>query len=136
MVETKREEYSVDDTPEPISHYCDAVRFGDLVYISGCGPLDADLTLVGGDNIKEQTRATLVNIGKVLSTVGATFGDVLKVTVYLTDVSELKAVDTVRREFFGNARPASTLVEVAGLAVPGMRIEIEAVVGLRRNAAG
>ena len=67
----------------------------------------------------------------MLEAAGAGFGDVLKVTVYLTDVEDRKKINPVRQEFFGNARPASTLIGVQALAIPGMKVEIEAVVGLR-----
>ena len=56
--------------------------------------------------------------------------DVLKVTVFLTDIADRVKINPARQEFFGAARPASTLVEVSRLAIPGMRVEIEAVVGL------
>ena len=58
---------------------------------------------------------------------GATFADVVKVTVYLTDIADRARINPVRQEIFGDARPASTLVEVSALAVPGAKIEIEAV---------
>ena len=67
------------------------------------------------------------NIGAVLEAAGAGFGDVVKVTVFLTDVDDRAAVNTVRQEVFGATRPASTLVEVSRLAIPGARIEVEAV---------
>lgn len=126
----KRQEYQAEGVHAPISHYTDAVRFGDLVFLSGCGPLDEDLNLVGGEDVAAQARQTLSNIEKVLKTVGATFADVLKVNVYLTDISDLKAINPVRQEFFGDAKPTSTAVQVVALAVPGMKLEIEAVVGL------
>ncbi|MEQ8699962.1 MAG: RidA family protein [Bauldia litoralis] len=126
----KRQEYRAEGVHAPISHYTDAVRFGDLVFLSGCGPLDEDLNLVGGEDVAAQARQTLSNIEKVLKTVGATFADVLKVNVYLTDISDLKAINPVRQEFFGDAKPTSTAVQVVALAVPGMKLEIEAVVGL------
>jgi 2-iminobutanoate/2-iminopropanoate deaminase len=68
----------------------------------------------------------------VLQVAGASPADVLKVTVYLTDIADRTRINPVRQEFFGAARPASTLVEVSRLAVPGMRVEIEVVVGLPR----
>ena len=126
----KRQEYEADGMHAPISHYVDAVRFGDLVFLSGCGPLDENLNLVGDDDIVEQARQTLKNLQLVLASVGTTFADVLKVNVYLTDISELKRINPVRQEFFGSAKPASTAVQIARLAVPGMKIEIEAVAGL------
>ena len=68
----------------------------------------------------------------MLDAAGAGFGDILKVTVYLTEVADRAAINPVRQEFFGASRPASTLIGVAALAVPGMKVEIEAVAGLRR----
>ena len=69
-------------------------------------------------------------MGKILQAAGATFADVLKVTVFLTDVNDRGAINPVRQEFFGDAKPASTLFGVSELAIPGMKIEIEAVAGL------
>jgi 2-iminobutanoate/2-iminopropanoate deaminase len=66
----------------------------------------------------------------VLDAAGATMADVLKVTVFLTDINDRAAINPVRQEFFGDARPASTLIEVSKLALPEMKVEIEAVVGL------
>ena len=126
----KRQEYEAEGMHSPLNHYVDAVRFGDLVFLSGCGPLDENLNLVGGDDIVEQARQTLKNLQLVLTSVGGTFADVLKVNVYLPDISELKAINSVRQEFFGNVKPTSTAVQIVRLAVPGMKIEIEAVAGL------
>ena len=126
----KREEVRVEGLNEPISHYTDVVRFGNLAFISGMAPLDAQGRLVGGEDVAAQTRQVFVNIEKALKAVGATFADVLKVTVYLTDVDDRAKINPVRQEYFGRARPASTLIGVSQLAVPGMKVEIEAVVGL------
>ena len=126
----EREEYRVEGLNEPISHYTDAVRFGDLLFISGVAPFDADSNLIGSDDAVAQTEQIFVNMAKVLEAAGAGFGDVLKVVVYLTDVDDRSRINAVRQKYFGDARPASTLVEVSALAIPGMRVEIEAVVGL------
>lgn len=112
---------------EPISHYTHAVRAGDLLFVSGCVSVDSEGHLVGGDDVVAQARQALANIGAVLGAAGASFEDVAKVTVYLTDVDDRSRINAVRREFFGDARPASTLVEVSRLAIPGARIEVEAV---------
>jgi reactive intermediate/imine deaminase len=112
---------------EPISHYTDAVRAGDLLFVSGCVPVDGEGRLVGGDDVVAQARQVFRNVGAVLAAAGASFADVVKVTVFLVDVDERTAVNTVRREVFGETRPASTLVEVSRLAIPGARIEVEAV---------
>jgi 2-iminobutanoate/2-iminopropanoate deaminase len=67
---------------------------------------------------------------RVLRAARADFGDILKVTVYLTNIEDRNRVNAVRQEFFGSARPASTLVEVNALVLPELKIEMEAVVGL------
>ncbi len=133
MRDSPRQELRVPGLAEPISHYTDAVRFGDLLFVSGLTPTDEHNNLVGGDDVAAQARQVLLNLDRVLKTVGATFADVLKVTVFLLDVNDRRAINPVRQEFFGTARPASTLIEVRGLAIPGMKIEIEAVVGLPRG---
>ena len=122
-----REEIRVPGQAEPISHYTDAVRAADLLFVSGCVPVDSEGKLVGGDDVVAQARQALENVGRVLEAAGVTFADVAKETVYLTDVDDRPKINPVRREFFGEARPASTLVEVSRLAIPGAKVEIEAV---------
>ena len=129
---TQRQEFMVDGLAPPISHYCDAVRFGDLLFIAGVPPTDAKGNLVGGDDVAAQARQVLRNINLVLDAARASFADVLKVTVYLLDVNDRTKINPVRQEFFGSARPASTLIGIRELAIPGMKVEIEAVVGLPR----
>lgn len=129
-MQTKRQEFRVDVLNEPISHYTDAVRFGDLLFVSGVAPLDGSGKLVGQGDVVAQTRQVFENLKKVLDAAGAGFGDVLKVTVFLTDVGDRARINPVRQEYFGAARPASTLIGVKELAIPDMKIEIEAVVGL------
>jgi 2-iminobutanoate/2-iminopropanoate deaminase len=129
---TKRQEFMVDGLAPPISHYCDAVRFGELLFIAGVPPTDASGNLVGGDDVAAQARQVFRNMKLVLDAAGASFADVLKVTVYLLDVNDRKKINPVRQEFFGSARPASTLIGINELAIPGMKVEIEAVVGLPR----
>jgi 2-iminobutanoate/2-iminopropanoate deaminase len=128
---SEREEIRVPGQPEPISHYTDAVRAGELLFVSGCVPVDADGRLVGGDDVVAQARQTFANVGAVLAAGGLSFSDVVKVTVFLTDVDDRPKINPVRQEFFGDTRPASTLVEVSRLAIPGARIEVEAVALVR-----
>src|SRR3954468_10196384 len=131
--EVSKQELMVDGLAPPISHYCDAVRFGDLLFISGVPPTDAKGAVVGGDDVAQQTRQVFRNMKLVLEAAGASFADILKVTVYLLDVDDRSKINPVRKEYFGAARPASTLIGVRELAIPGMKVEIEAVVGLRRS---
>ncbi|MGH3329032.1 MAG: RidA family protein [Streptomycetales bacterium] len=128
-----RTEVRAPDLPEPMSHYTDAVIHGDLVFVSGCLATDTEGNLVGGDDTAAQTRQVLGNLGKALQAAGAGFSDVLKVTLFLTDIADRARINPVRQEFFGAARPASTLVEVSRLAVPGAKVEIEAVACLPRR---
>jgi len=121
-----REELRVEGLAEPISHYTDAVRAGDLLFVSGCVPVDGDGRVVS-DDIVEQARQVFVNVGAILAAGGTGFEHVVKVTVLLLDVDDREAVNTVRQQVFGAARPASTLFEVSRLPVPGARIEVEAV---------
>jgi 2-iminobutanoate/2-iminopropanoate deaminase len=123
----RREEIRVAGFAEPISHFTDAVRAGELLFVSGVVPVDRDGKLVGGEDVAAQARQVFENIGKVLAAAGATFADVVKVTVFLTDIADRPRINPVRQEVFGATRPASTLVEVSRLAVPGARIEVEAV---------
>lgn len=125
---TRRHELDVPGQAAPISHYTHAVRTeGALLFVSGVVPVDEDGWLVGGDDVVEQARAVFRNLGEILRAGGATFCDVAKVTVFLTDVDDRAEINPVRQEVFGAARPASTLVEVSRLAVPGAKIEVEAV---------
>ncbi len=130
---TDREEIRVPELGEPISHYTDAVRVGDLLFVSGCVPTDAEGNVVGGDDVAAQARKVFENIGAILAAGGSSFEDVVKVTVYLTDVDDRPAINPVRQEVFGAAKPASTLVEVSRLAIPGIKIEVEAVARVPRD---
>ena len=126
-----RKELMVEGLAPPISHYCDAVRFGDLLFISGVPPTDAAGRVVS-DDVAAQARQVFLNMKLVLDAAGASFADIIKVTVYLLDVDDRSKINPVRQEYFGAARPASTLIGVSQLAIPGMKVEIEAVAGLRR----
>jgi enamine deaminase RidA (YjgF/YER057c/UK114 family) len=78
----QRVEVRVPDLPVPLSHYTDAVRFGDILFVSGLTPLDENARLIGEDDVVEQARQIHVNLEKVLTHEGASFADVLKVTVF------------------------------------------------------
>jgi reactive intermediate/imine deaminase len=122
-----RKEYRVAGLPEPISHYTDAVLAGGLLFVSGCVPVDEHGQLVGSDDVVAQARQVFANIGKVLAAAGARFADIVKVTVYLLNVDDRARINPVRQDVFGPARPASTLIEVSRLAIPGALLEIDAV---------
>ena len=120
--------------------FCDAVRvdLGDaiLLYISGATPIDDDGNLVG-DTMLEQTRQVLRRLKRVLDHQEASFGDVVRVRVYATDISPdaLQQIHQARNEVFpADARPASTLVQISGIIREGGMIEIDADVVMANPA--
>jgi 2-iminobutanoate/2-iminopropanoate deaminase len=130
---TSRHEIDAPGQAAPISHYAHAVRAdGPLLFVSGVVAVDEQGRLVGGDDVVEQARAVFRNLGAVLAAGGASLADVVKVSVFLTDVDDRRLINPVRQEAFGEARPASTLVEVSRLAIAGAKIEVEAVAVLPR----
>ena len=110
---------------------------GTLVFLSGAtaSPLyhkhphdPAEIT--PPDDIREQTRRVMENLKLVLDASGATFRDVVKVTKFLTRMEEQDDVWAVMQEYFGDHLPTSTTVEVSGLVVPGLRLEVEMLAAL------
>jgi enamine deaminase RidA (YjgF/YER057c/UK114 family) len=126
---TTREEIRVPGRPE-LSHSADAVRAGDALFVAGILPVDAEGWLVGAGDVVEQARFVFGELDRTLGAAGATPADVVKVTVFLSDVDDRPKINPVRQQVFGTARPASTLVEVSGLAVSGALIEVDAVATL------
>ena len=104
------------------------VPAGHMVFVSGQVGRNAQGETVGVGDIRAQTRQTMENIKTVLEAGGATMEDVVKVTVFVTNVKEhLSAIHEVRAEFFKSDYPASTLVEIKSLVSPELLIEIEAI---------
>ncbi len=98
-----------------------------IVFVAGHGPLDDDGGMVGAGDFDAQTRQVFRNLQTTLEAAGATFADVVKVTVYLTDITMLGRYGRIKREFMGDVHPTSTGLGVAGLGLPGMMIEIDAI---------
>ena len=103
------------------------VGAGNLIFVSGQVARNAAGEIVGRGDIRAQTRQALENVKAVLEAAGATLDDIVKVTVFVTDVTQLAAIHEVRAEYFTRDYPASTLVEVKGLVSPELLIEIEAI---------
>lgn len=108
-----------------------------LLFLSGLTARDLNGDVIGAGDVKLQTTTILDNMGKLLATAGATYDDVLRVTVYITDMCLFDEIHEVRGRYFTPPYPASTMVEVSALARPGMLIEIEAIAapGHDRHAA-
>jgi len=99
-----------------------------ILFVSGQASIDEKGNVVGKDDIKTQTRQTLENLKSLLSQLGATMDDVVKVTIFVTDLSHFKEIHEVRREYFKKGNyPASTIVEINRLVLEDLMIEIEAI---------
>lgn len=129
MMDGKRTEILLEELTPPVSHYTHAVRFGSLLLVSGLVGLDRDGKVVAPD-AAGQTHKILEDMSRILQSAGAGFQDVLKVTVFLTDMSDRTKINPVREAFFGTHRPASTLIEIKALVMPELRVEIEAIAGI------
>jgi enamine deaminase RidA (YjgF/YER057c/UK114 family) len=117
------------DLPPPVG-YSHVVRVpvGEIVWTSGQVAIAADGTAAAPDDWEAQTRLALENVGRALRAGGAAWGDVVKLTFFVTDVAALDIVRRVRDEFVDTANPpTSSLVRVAGLFRPDLLIEVEAV---------
>ena len=109
------------------SAYSHLVAAGDLLVTAGQVALDADGNIVGKDDPAAQSAQAFENLRRVLAAGGATFDDVVKLTIYVTSRDCRKAVADVRQSLFAEPRPASTYLIVAGLAVPDLLVEVEAI---------
>lgn len=99
---------------------------GDFFQIAGCvSGYDNDV-IAGGDDVYEQARITFTKIKNLVEAAGAVMDDIIKVTIFVTDITRREEVWKARREFFTGDFPCSTLVEVSALARPGLAVEIEA----------
>lgn len=112
---------------EPVSHYTDAVVAGGFIFIAGMIADDATGALVGAGDVVAQTEQIFENIEAILARLDASIHDVVKLVVYVTDIDDRVAINTVRARRFGETRPTSTLVQVSALVNPDARIEIETV---------
>ena len=120
---------SPDDLSPPVGYsHVVGIPAGRLVWTSGQVALDAEGNLPPDAGWEGQTRLALANVGRALRAGGAEWRDVVKLTFFVVDVSELPAIRAVRDEFIDTARPpTSSLVQVAGLFRPDLLIEVEAV---------
>ena len=119
------ERFMVPGEMEPVSHYCHVVKAGGFIYLSGMVGMLADGT-IPPDTVS-QFEIALKSIDTCLRHAGGRPDQVVKVLVFMTDISERGSINPIRQRYFGEHKPASTLVEVKGLVDPRMKVEIEAV---------
>jgi enamine deaminase RidA (YjgF/YER057c/UK114 family) len=96
------------------------------LFMSGQGAIDANGNLVGEGDFAAQVTRTFDNMDSVLAAGGLAFRDIVKMTVYLTDIANLREFGRLKAERYPGPQPASTAVQVVALALPGMQIEVEA----------
>jgi 2-iminobutanoate/2-iminopropanoate deaminase len=124
-----REPVSAPDAPAAVGPYVHAIRTGDLLFCSGQIPLDPRTGDLVGANAGAQAGRCLENLAAVCHAAGATLGDAVRLTVYLTDMATFAEVNEVYESFFESNPPARVAIGVAALP-RGAKVEIDAVVAL------
>lgn len=118
----------VQTTPDPYAQYgiSQAIRVGDLIFVSGQVGMDLQGRIVS-DDFDAQAEQAFRMLGKVLEAGGSGLDRVAKVNIYVTDMSKFPTIVRLREKYFSKPYPADTIVEVSALGLPGLKIEIEAV---------
>ena len=111
----------------PPGHWSNCLRVGDVAYVSGMTSRAADLKTIDGATAYEQAKIIFSKIRHCVQAAGGRMDDVVKITIFVTDIAYNQEVWRARREFFTGDFPASTLVQVAGLGTPQTMVEIDAI---------
>jgi 2-iminobutanoate/2-iminopropanoate deaminase len=117
---------STSEAPAAVGPYSQAVRIGSTVYCAGQIPLNPKSGQIVSKDISEQTRRVLDNISAILKAEGLSFENIVKTTIFLTDLADFQTVNEIYASYFKQAPPARSTVQVAALP-KGARIEIEAI---------
>ena len=117
---------STSDAPAAIGPYSQAIRSGNFIFCSGQIPLNPKSGEMVSDDIGDQTRRVLDNISGLLKSEGLSLGDVLKTTIFLTDLGNFQIVNEIYGSYFNNQPPARSTVQVSALP-KGAKVEIEVI---------
>ena len=113
--------------PEPVGPYSQAIKAGEFIFLSGQIPIDAASGEIETGDIQKQTRMAMNNIKAVVGAAGFTLGNIVKTTLFITDMKKFPLINEIYQEYFPQNQPARSCVEVSALP-KGVGIEIEAVV--------
>jgi reactive intermediate/imine deaminase len=127
FAQVKRSNPPTLSAPTGYTHIVEVTGPNRTIYISGQIAFDKDGKIVGAGDMKAQAEQVFKNLELALTAAGAKFSDVVKMNSYITDMSKVQAVRDVRAQYFKDATPASTFVEVKGLVRPELLLEIEVV---------
>jgi len=121
---------STDQAPAAVGPYSQAIRVGDLIFTAGQIPIDPATGILETGDIEAQTKRVLANLKALLEAAGSDLGQVVKMTVFMTDLRDFQRMNAVYATFFASLPPARSAVEVAALPL-GAAIEMEAVAVVR-----
>jgi 2-iminobutanoate/2-iminopropanoate deaminase len=121
-----REPIATTGAPAAIGPYSQAIRAGDLLFVSGQTPLDPETGVLVEGDIATQTRRVLDSVGAILTAGGSSFGDVVRTTVFLQDMNDFAAMNAVYAEYFPAPQPARSTIQAARLPRDA-RVEIDVI---------
>ena len=122
-----KEIISTKNAPQAIGPYSQAVKAGNLMFISGQIPLDPETSDLVSQSIEDQAKQVLENVKSICEAAGCSLDDIVKISIFLTDLSNFAVVNDMMKEYFSEPYPARATVEVSGLPL-GVNVEIEAIV--------
>ena len=122
-----KEIISTENAPQAIGPYSQAVKAGNLMFISGQIPLDPKTGDLVSESIEDQAKQVLDNVKSICEASGNSLDDIVKISIFLTDLNNFSVVNDVMKEYFSEPYPARATVEVSGLPL-GVNVEIEAIV--------
>ena len=122
-----KEIISTKNAPQAIGPYSQAVKAGNLMFISGQIPLDPKNGDLVSQSIEDQAKQVLENVKSICEAAGCSLDDIVKISIFLTDLSNFAVVNDMMKEYFSEPYPARATVEVSGLPL-GVNVEIEAIV--------
>jgi 2-iminobutanoate/2-iminopropanoate deaminase len=120
---------STTKAPQAIGPYSQAVRFENLLFVSGQIPIEPESGEILKGNIKEQTQQILENLNSILTAGGSSLNNVLRITIFLTNLEDYAAVNETYAQFFDESQPARSTVQVSRLPM-NVQIEIDAIAGI------